>query len=991
MQKSSIRIGFIVVLLFASVMLKGQQPFIRQFTVDDGLPSSETYHVIQDSKGYIWVATNQGVSRFDGKAFRNFDIQDGLPESTTFEIYEDELSRIWFVSYPFQLSYFYNDSIHSYKYNNLLREISGHGLVPIKKSFRVEADDDVYFSFMTDRKIYKVDKKGRLKIVNIITDTISSISIFRIGDQLLSAQNRYTATTFLRVKLVTESYGLRIENIFQKKYSFGNFITALSKENQVLVAINNFIIIINPDKTYKIAEVGGRVHWLSIDRYGYVWIGKEQAGAEKYDINNIEKGPIESYLPDKSVSSVFTDESGGEWFSTLESGLYYSPVKGISSYNTQNGLSSNKINAVEVFDNKVYLGTYNGFIDVVENDRIIKNIEFSKNIRINALEAYKNEKLWIATENYLYSYNGRSVKKYINNHDVILNSGIQSNKVFGIKDLHPAEKDKVMLAQLKSFSIISKGKVVYDSYLDDNLAVRIEAIELLNDSTYLLGAFNGLWKYSDSGLEYLSRDYEMLQQRITDILVLSNPDCQILGTKGSGLIIRNGKHISNITEEEGLSSNTVTSLLRIDDEIWIGTNNGINVIKINQLQDHSPFIRVLKRQHGLISDEINEISYYNNKVYIGSNGGLTIIDKSIYSPVAIAPQIYIEKVVVDTMEFVNTDQLNLKYNQNFIKILISAIDFRFAANLKYQYRLVGVSNQWSTTNNTSIDFSFLPTGKYIFEVRAVNSDRKTSDPVSINIIIKPPFWETWWFLVIIFVTSVFFIYVSVKYLILHLRRQHQLQNDIYRYRQEALIRQMDPHFVFNTLNSIQSFVIRNDCMTSSIYLTKFSKLMRMILNNSQKQAVTLKEEIDSLNLYMEIESIRFVTQFTYSIEVEPGIDTDFIQIPAFVIQPFIENSIWHGMVNLKERSGNIYTEIRKADKYLQVVVEDNGVGRKRAEEIKSRLDEGKKSYGLSIVESRLSLLCRKLEVPKRLEFIDLYDDKGNPAGTRVTINIPIIN
>lgn len=988
MQPASIRTLLIVITLLASILVRGQHTFLRNYTVDDGLPSSETYHVVQDSKGYIWLATNQGVSRFDGKTFRNFDIQNGLPENTVFEIYEDEIKRIWFVSYPFQLSYFLNDSIYPYKYNSQLRELAGHGLVPIKKSFRVDAEDNVYFSFINDNKLYQVNRNGKLKILNEIKNPAVALIVTQIGNQLLSSQGKNRSNeSIIEINRENSKFDIKVSTVTNKEYSYGHFTSDLTEENIILYAQNEILTLISPEELHSTYRLDNRILWVSYEQDGMIWIGQELSGAKKFSINKLSIRYDDLVLEGKSVSSICVDKEGGEWFTTLESGLFYRPTAAITNYTMEDGISGNNVTTVEEYRKKIYLGTGNGFLNVLHNNHISEIANFHK--KVVKIKSFSEKKLLIGTDAYLYSLRNGKLERYWNNHRLLFSPTLRRKYIFSIKDIFLIDENKILLGQMQSLTEINYRKVIYDSYLDEKIGLRIEAIAQISDSSFLLGTFNGLWEYSKRKFKYLGNSNELLKQRITDILIQGD-DYQILGTKGSGLIIRKGGRIFQITQEKGLSSNSITSLLKMDDELWIATNNGLNVIKIDDLEKNLPFIRILKKQHGLISDEINEIKAVGDKIYIATNGGLTVFDKSLFKPSPFAPPVYIEKIMVDNKIINISNQVFLNHDQNFIKIYFSGIDFRDAGNLKFKYRLVGIDNYWSLTSNSEIDYSFLPSGKYRFEVMAINSEWHISEPAYLIINIKPPFWETWWFLVIIFILGVIFIYLTIKYSVQRIRKQHQLQNDIYKYRQEALIKQMDPHFVFNTLNSIQSFVMRNDSLASSQYLTKFSKLMRMILNNSQKQAVTLKEEIDSLSLYMEIESMRFTLKFTYAIEVETGIDSDLILIPAFIIQPFIENSIWHGIMSLNKK-GNIYLEIRKEENYLIVIIEDNGIGRKQAEILKINQVKERRSIGLSIVESRLTLLCKKANIPKKLEFIDLLEENGDPMGTRVIINLPILN
>ncbi|HLN53987.1 MAG TPA: histidine kinase [Lentimicrobium sp.] len=853
----------------------------------------------------------------------------------------------------------------------------------------VDKDDNVFFSFINNEKLYKLNAKGVLEVVYQINDKDLTLIIEAKGDQLLSAQTKYRKNaSLIQIRNSASKFNIKVNTLSSKDFSYGFFTTDLTKEKLILYAQNEKLTIINPDKTYKTLQLSSRIIWVSEADDGFLWIGHEFSGVKKYNINKIESGPEEAFLVGKSISSVCIDKDGGEWFTTLESGLYYRPIKAITNYTEEDGLSGNNITTTEVYNGKLYIGTGNGFLNVLENGLMYEKMNFQK--KVSSIKSYQQKKLFVSTDAFLYYLENGKFTRFLNNHKLLLDPKLITRYNFSIKDFLPVNEKEIFLGQMQSFTIINDGNVTYDSYLDDSIAFRIESIAKLSDSTFLLGTFSGLWKYSNNKFSYLGEKNRLLKQRITDILVIDKPNYKVLGTKGSGIIIMSGDSLYQITHEKGLTSNSITSLLLVDNELWIGTNNGLNVIKIVELKSPRPYIKIFKKEHGLVSDEINEIKSVNNKIYISANGGLTVFDRSLYKPSVSPPPVYIEKISVNDKLIKLANKIFLKYDENFIRIYFSGIDFRDAGNLKYKYRLYGINNYWSITLNSQVDYSFLPPGNYRFEVMAINSEWQNNEPVFINIVIGYPFWQTWWFLMIIFLLSILFIFLVVKYSAQRIRKRHQLQNDIYKYRQEALIKQMDPHFVFNTLNSIQSFIMRNDSVASSQYLTKFSRLMRLILNNSQKQAITLREEIESLNLYMEIESMRFTRKFSYSIAVETGIDTDLILIPAFIIQPFIENSIWHGIMGL-EKEGNIYVEFHKHEDYLVVLIEDNGIGRKQAEAGKQTQISEKKSIGLSIVESRLALLCKTANIPKKLEFIDLTDEKNEPMGTRVLLNLPIVN
>jgi len=205
---------------------------------------------------------------------------------------------------------------------------------------------------------------------------------------------------------------------------------------------------------------------------------------------------------------------------------------------------------------------------------------------------------------------------------------------------------------------------------------------------------------------------------------------------------------------------------------------------------------------------------------------------------------------------------------------------------------------------------------------------------------------------------------------------------------QALRAQMNPHFIFNCLNAINHFILVNDANTASDYLTKFSRLIRIVLDNSFRKGIFLSEELESLRLYIELEQIRFDNHFSYEISLTDDFDVDDIVIPPMLLQPFIENAIWHGLM-YKDGSGILTVELKRENEILFCSITDNGIGRKRSTELKSSLSANKKSLGMNITANRLQLLNEGIGEQIGLQIIDLLDSFSQSAGTRVIITIPI--
>ncbi len=220
------------------------------------------------------------------------------------------------------------------------------------------------------------------------------------------------------------------------------------------------------------------------------------------------------------------------------------------------------------------------------------------------------------------------------------------------------------------------------------------------------------------------------------------------------------------------------------------------------------------------------------------------------------------------------------------------------------------------------------------------------------------------------------------------KKQEELQHKATDLEMQALRAQMNPHFIFNCLSSINRFILKNEIESASDYLTKFSRLIRMVLNNSKKELITLDDELEMLRLYLEMERMRFKYSFNYNISFKNEIDPENIFIPPLLLQPFAENAIWHGLLN-REDQGHLTVLLNKENNILSCIIEDNGVGRAKAAELKSKSAERNKSLGLQITKQRLALLNKDSNETTFFKVEDLYDDKGFANGTRVILKIKL--
>lgn len=319
----------------------------------------------------------------------------------------------------------------------------------------------------------------------------------------------------------------------------------------------------------------------------------------------------------------------------------------------------------------------------------------------------------------------------------------------------------------------------------------------------------------------------------------------------------------------------------------------------------------------------------------------------------------------------------------------AALDYRDSPKLQYAYKLEGVNNNWMNAGTHRFcSYSNLSPGDYLFRIKATNSDGVWNEKgISILIHIVPPIYLTSWFKWSVGVLMFLLVAGLVYWRIDFVHRKERNRRRLIESELQALRLQMNPHFIFNSLNAIQNFVINSDVEKATEYLSKFARLMRMILENSKQQTILLKDEIEFLRLYLEIESVRFEERFDYTIQADPALSGD-VRIPSMLLQPYIENAIRHGLLHKTSR-GKLTIKLASLDDTIVASIEDDGIGRKKAMEIKERQGPYYKAFGMEITHDRLKILNSFRKKEMRLNVIDLYDEHGEPNGTRIEISIPV--
>jgi Histidine kinase len=492
-----------------------------------------------------------------------------------------------------------------------------------------------------------------------------------------------------------------------------------------------------------------------------------------------------------------------------------------------------------------------------------------------------------------------------------------------------------------------------------------------------VGRPQGLFELKDGVLVERQNLHPAFALRVEDLALL--PDSTlVVATKGGGLVFwKNGKY-EQLTTTQGLCADMLECVY-VDEKgvVWAGTLNGLNRISGTWGERKVESITVA---HGLPSNEISRINSLGENVWVATNKGLVhFTEKSISH---FSPRPLLASVLANNQSLDLAKPLALRWNKNNLEINFFAINFKMNGKIPYRYRMNG--GAWTHALSGSLNFPALPPGERFFEVQAQNEDGIWSESTGIRFSINPPWWGTWWAktgAIFALLTSFFFFY---NYRTRRLKKQYKIQQQITELERAALQAQMNPHFIFNCLNSIQNYILQSEKESAILYLGRFASLVRSVLNASVAGKVSLEEELNLLNNYLALEKLRFKDRFTYEVKAAENLNIFDVYIPPLLIQPYVENAVLHG-ISGKSSGSKVMVFFEKKANFLEVSIQDNGVCLNR-KGVETKNTKTHKSFGMSITRNRLELLTDKHE-REAVHTRTIFDEHGQNCGTKVTILI----
>jgi hypothetical protein len=917
------------------------------YNVKNGLAGSTVYDLCQDKDGFMWFATEAGISRFDGTHFKNFTTAEGLPETEILRLFPDSRGRVWMSPFKNTVCYYYKGKIYTAANDSLLEKVKVKEVII---DFVEDADKNI--ALTTGSTVF------------IITDS-SIHSICRLGNPAVD----------MGLAPVVNGKGIRIsfldsvfiwrqgQFIFERLCRTGprNIIKMGPGGNQQLVAASGKITTVDMsparDKTYFVNTFNGS--WLVDTLNG--------------------NGYVEVFLQGKQVSHTLVDNERNIWFSTLGEGVYKLASREFKTWYFSNSRTS-EIFSITRHNNKLLAGTGFGKLYEVQ-DKTYKTIDF---------DGYLANAINTACANRLTTMKSTEGGTLVLGFDgYLLKNTAQGNlvnyKIFAIKYVEEIDPQTLVVGTARKVMTVRESDL---QVLDTIWPYRSTAVCFYNNQ-YHVGTSDGLFVVNkDKTATFLGDSIPALRHRTS--YFARSPDGSLwIATYGGGVVqMRGNRLMRTITTRQGLASNICRTLLLHRNFLWVGTDKGLTKI---DLTGGSNAVTQFTTANGLPSNVINAIYAEDRKVYVGSPAGLTCFDEQKVYDFSKC-NIKILDISIGNKPRDIQPAYDLSYKDNNLKVSFVAISFRSEGDIIYRYRLKGLTDNWDSTRQTVLEYPSLPAGDYELQLQAVNKFGVASSVLQIPVSVSAPFWQTLWFniVVIVAVIAITWLVVAHRFKMIRAREQERawLQKRMNDLEQMALRAQMNPHFIFNCLNSIQNFIINHNLERSNQYLTDFAQLIRQTLDNSEKGSISISNETLYLKRYLELEKMRFGHSFNYHIEVDPGIDRDFTYIPTMILQPYVENSIRHGLRYKKEGERLVEIKFQQSQDELLCIVQDNGIGRRKANEFKSRMHVEYQSKGMSLTADRINILNRQFTGLITIEIVDLADAYNQPAGTKIVIHFP---
>ena len=1017
--------------------------------VEQGLSLGSVRCMLKDVKGFLWIGTPFGLNRFDGSHFTNYfpdkNKSGTISSPYVLSLVEDSLHNIWIGTRKGLSRY----DVRTDTFSNFSPLVHPSAIEPYTIPFWATRNEVFCIEMRSRISAYNIHSFKRRVIVehfrndwdqkqlrpaySIVDGRTNSVWILAKTGLLeislsTGKQNEFSFPCLRKVKFLGywhSSQGMcydAVRNLIWLNTSDG--LVQFNLTEKKFLYIEGFKEIVNksiPEQPsyYPTERIG-------LDQKGRVWIGTRPNGIFIYDPESkrISQPIIQSYQENMAneFDPVYFGSNGLVWASGRENAFYQlTPISPAVTHYTEDAsnpfaLSHNWVaTIVNGPGGKLWIGTWDG-INIFD-----PNTGLFQVLREKDLPGFKGKNIMpLAMDS---SLKKTWLKAWAP--DALFEMDITTRKCRNIKvndganrDLRHMEAERAR-PHKNGFIFFMQGAGVLRIKKDSLTAQLILPISqavgrmvLAEDRLLFLKTADAPYNltYAEQNGKWTQIKNPLDSIEWTNIFFNKNDQSWWVGSRKEIIHYNKDFHIIR-RYTEGFPGIDVLSMLADNyGNIWfVNRTRYISRldVKTGKFSTLSPRDGMPKQnfawEHAHVKDAFGDL-------YFGSVDGLYRISPDKFVDKYPPSNVYFRSIGVNQKPLSTTvsidymQDLSLNYNENNINIETGIIDYysEGGSRARYKLEMEGHNKDWQDArNHAAISFDGLQPGHYKLTMQASNAVGEFNGPEKIlSIYIRPPFWVTWWFrgIAVVCLAALFYglirwrLYEKFKRRLQESEKEKQvaeLQQQKTELEMQALRAQMNPHFIFNSLNSINRFILQNNKAQASEYLTKFSKLVRMILQNSQASLITLENELESLELYLNLEALRFNYHFDYKISVPKDLDISVMKVPPLILQPYVENAIWHGLMH-KEEKGHLDIEVTEQNDHLYFKITDDGIGREKAASLASKSLTKHKSMGLRITAQRIAILHNSQTLTSPVTINDLVDADGNAAGTEVTIKMPVI-
>lgn len=940
--------------LLLSISCWSQNPFYYVYDDEKGLPSNEVYSIDQDKKGFIWLGCDAGLYRFDGFRFQAFECQTQTSNAKTNLVFSSS-GTLYCNNFKNQLFYISNGVLKelNHPYPTIIKLVTdGKGNLIVSHNDGVSVYNELTKKWK-NLNYWKTGNEPRPKLKRFLKTNY---------DPQSKEQHWFIATkSFIRWD-GQQSSELLFKNIkpyspFRYTYYANRFWVFSQEQTNVFTLLNNQLVnykepnLIRAIQHKKIASV--RV--LSDNN---LWIFTYQGVV----IYNFTTKTARILYPHIAFSDGIYDHQGNVWLTTLQSGIIRIPKLNYIIWNKDDfTLTNEHIGKMATDGKSLFFGTVNGIVYRLNPETFeLKNLGTQIQADIQSFDIDPlDHHLRFNITNVLHEYNGQ--KLIIKPIDQVASKVITR---FGNGWLYGG-----------SHGLFYKEKNQPLKQLDVNW---IRAIIPNSAQTKA-------WIASNDGLHqwvYDGRVFKQCNHLLDGITIKSISKHP---TKDIIYVLTFDNQLYQITNNQSLTllakwdKGQPSKLIAHHNAVYIATNVGLLTYSIP-----TKTLRWKDTKDGIASNNIQDLVILGKHLWLGTGRGVQRIPLSSSSDRG-AALLWLNAIHIDGKKTAIRSNYSFQEKQK-LTIPLAAIYYKSNGNFQLAYSLNGAAWEYLPGSTQQINLNHLTSGNFELKIKVVDNDLF---PLSKTQILRgyvyPVFYKTWWFIALIAILGLGLIYLLFRYQVKRTNLKIKRENELNLSKLSAIQSQMNPHFLFNSLNSIQDLVLRGDVENSYSYITTFSNLVRKTLNYSEKEFIEVEKELELLNIYLKLEKLRFKDQFNYSISEDLP---DGLMVPPLLIQPFAENALVHGLLH-KEGMKELRIALQLKEDYLECIVEDNGVGRERSKEINARQRKDHESFSGHAMKKRFDILGHLIDGDYGYTFIDL-EENGKVIGTRVILHIPFV-